>query len=221
LDGATILLPAEVPDKTIAALMDSFATEILAFIKTNPGWASFAIGLTAFGESFVFLSLLFPGTAILIATGALISEGLLDPFLPAVAGIMGAVLGDAISFWIGRKSGPLLPTLWPFRANPQRLTHGIRFFARYGGTSVFIGRFFGPLRAMVPVSAGMMNMPTGRFYVANLLSAMIWAPGLIYLGDRLSSILGPGGLATKVFYIALAAALFTVLGSWIRQLLMR
>ena len=197
--------------------MDSAATEILEFIKTNPGWAVFVIGLTAFGESFVFLSLLFPGTTILIASGALISQGVLDPLLPTVAGIVGAFLGDAISFWIGRKFGPLLPTIWPFRAHPERLVHGIRFFGRYGETSVFIGRFFGPLRAVAPLSAGMMNMPTGRFYVANILSAMIWAPSLIYLGDRLSHTLGPDGLATKVLYITLAAALLTVLASWIRR----
>jgi membrane protein DedA with SNARE-associated domain len=68
---------------------------MVAFIRTNPGWAVFVSGLTAFGESFVFLSLLFPGTAILIASGALISEGVLDPLLPTVAGIGGAVFGDA------------------------------------------------------------------------------------------------------------------------------
>src|SRR6476659_10211521 len=90
---------------------------------------------------------------ILIAAGALISEGVLDPFSSTVAGIMGAVLGDAISFWIGRKFGPLLPTIWPFRAHPERLAHGIRFFGRYGETSVFIGRFFGPLRLGTVVSA--------------------------------------------------------------------
>ena len=60
--------------------MDHLAIQILAFVKANPGWAIFVIGLTAFGESFVFLSLLFPGTAILIAAGTLISEGILNPF---------------------------------------------------------------------------------------------------------------------------------------------
>jgi membrane protein DedA with SNARE-associated domain len=78
--------------------MDSLANEILALIKTNPGWAVFVIGLTAFGESFAISSLFFPGTTILIASGALISEGVLGPFLPVLAGIVGAVLGDAISF---------------------------------------------------------------------------------------------------------------------------
>jgi membrane protein DedA with SNARE-associated domain len=202
--------------------MDSFATEILALIRTNPGWAAFVIGLTAFGESFVFLSLLFPGTAILIASGALISEGVLHPLLPAVAGVVGAVLGDAVSFWLGRKFGPLLPIIWPFRAHPERLTRGIRFFARYGGASIFIGRFFGPLRAVVPLAAGMMHMPTGRFYVANILSGVIWPPALVYFGDLLSRALGREGLATKIFYITLIAALLTALASWIRrQLLVR
>jgi len=202
--------------------MDSLATEILAVIKANPGWAVFVIGLTAFGESVVFLSLLFPGTAILVASGALIAEGILDPLLPAIAGTLGAVLGDAISFWIGRKFGPLRSKIWPLRAHPERLTLGIRFFARYGGVSIFLGRFFGPLRAVVPFAAGLMNMPTGRFYLANALSAIVWAPTLIYFGDWLSRILGADGLATKVFYITLGAALLTALASWIRrQLLLR
>jgi membrane protein DedA with SNARE-associated domain len=202
--------------------MDYLATEILAFVKANPGWAIFVIGLTAFGESFVFLSLLFPGTAILIASGALIPEGVLDPVLPVVAGIVGAVLGDAVSFWLGQKCGPFLPKIWHFRTHPEHLTRGFRFFARYGGTSIFIGRFFGPLRAVVPLAAGIMDMPTGRFYVANILSAVIWAPALVYSGDLLCRALGREGLATKVFYITLVAALLTALASWIRrQLLVR
>jgi membrane protein DedA with SNARE-associated domain len=197
--------------------MDSLATEILAVIKAYPGWAAFVIGLTALGESLAFVSLLFPGTVILITSGALIAEGVLAPIVPAAAGIVGAVLGDAISFWIGKKFGPLLPKIWPFRAHPERLTLGIRFFARYGGVSIFIGRFFGPLRAVVPLAAGMMNMPTGRFYVANVLSAIVWAPTLIYFGDWLSRTLGPDELATKVFYITLIAALLTALAPWLRR----
>ena len=94
--------------------MDYLATQILAFIKANPEWAIFIIGLTAFGESFVFLSLLFPGTAILIAAGTLVSEGILNPLPTVVAGIAGAVLGDLVSFWLGQRFGPLLPKIWPF-----------------------------------------------------------------------------------------------------------
>ena len=110
----------------------------------------FVIGLTAFGESFVFLSLLFPGTAILIAAGTLVSEGILNPLPTVVAGIAGAVLGELGLFWLGQRFGPLLPKIWPFRRNPERLTRGISFFECYGVSSVFIGRFLARYARLFP-----------------------------------------------------------------------
>ena len=71
--------------------MNDLAIQVLAFIKAHPEWAICVIGVTAFGESFAFLSLLFPGTAILIASGTLVSEGILSPFPTVAAGIVGAV----------------------------------------------------------------------------------------------------------------------------------
>jgi membrane protein DedA with SNARE-associated domain len=119
--------------------MDYVAGEVIALIKTHPDWAALVIGLVAFGESFVFLSLLFPGTAILIASGALIEAGILDPLSPMFAGILGAVIGDAISFWLGHKFGPRILNAWLFRHRPQRLESGIVFFDRYGTASVSWG----------------------------------------------------------------------------------
>jgi membrane protein DedA with SNARE-associated domain len=197
--------------------MDYLAAQALALIKANPGWAVFVIGLTAFGESFVFLSLLFPGTAILIAAGTLVSDGVLKPLPTISAGIIGAVLGDTVSFWLGEKFGPALKGLWPYRNHPERLARGIRFFERFGSSSVFIGRFFGPLRAIVPLVAGMMRMPPLRFYVANVLSALIWAPTLVLFGDQLIQLLGPENLATRILVIALFVAAMAVLTAWVRR----
>jgi membrane protein DedA with SNARE-associated domain len=74
---------------------------IVDYIAAHPNTAILVIGATAFGESFAFLSLLFPGTAILIAAGALVKTGAFNPISAAFAGSVGAILGDAISFWIG------------------------------------------------------------------------------------------------------------------------
>ena len=199
--------------------MDHFANQVLGVIKGHPEWATFVIGFTAFAESFVFLSLLFPGTAILVAAGTLASEGILNPASIVTAGIVGAVLGDSVSFWLGQRFGALLLVLGPFRGHPERLERGIDFFERYGGASVFIGRFFGPLRAVVPTAAGMMHMPAWRFYAANILSAVIWAPALVLFGDLLIRSLGQEDLATKIFFITIIAAVVTALGVWIRQFL--
>ncbi len=163
--------------------MADLAQTLLDFIKSHQSWAVAVMFTSAFGESFAFLSLLFPGTGILIAAGTLLRTGSL-PVAPILIGaILGAVLGDSVSYWLGRRFGPGIARLWPFRRNPGLLVSGIAFFERHGGKSVFIGRFFGPIRAVIPLAAGVMRMSRPRFWVANLGSALVWAPMLLLLGD--------------------------------------
>src|SRR5437016_101291 len=163
--------------------MDDLAQPLLDLIKTHQSWAIAIMFVTAFGESFAFISLLFPGTTLLIAAGALMQGGTL-PYLPVMAGaILGAVLGDSVSYWIGRRFGGGITRIWPFTRNPELLLGGFQFFQRHGGASVFIGRFFGPVRAVIPLAAGIMQMPRGRFWFANIASALVWAPMLLFVGD--------------------------------------
>ena len=78
-----------------------------------------------------------------------------------IGAVSGAVLGNSVSYWIGRRYGGGLARLWPFSLEPDLLPNGMRFFERHGGKSVFIGRFFGPIRAVIPLAAGIMRMPRG------------------------------------------------------------
>jgi membrane protein DedA with SNARE-associated domain len=163
--------------------MEQLAQPLLDFIRAHSDWAAVIMFVAAFGESFAFLSLLFPGTTVLIAAGTLMSAGTL-PYGPVLIGaVAGAVLGDSVSFWIGRRFGGAIARLWPFSRNPDLLPRGIRFFERHGGKSVFIGRFFGPIRAVIPLAAGIMRMPRIRFWFANVTSAIVWAPMLLLVGD--------------------------------------
>jgi membrane protein DedA with SNARE-associated domain len=120
--------------------MSHIATQILALIQAHPEWAVVLVAFTSFGESFLLVSLLFPGTAILVAAGGLIAAGILEPLQVIAAGILGGILGDAASFWLGQKFGGALPKLWPFRGNPARIQGGIDFFGRYGTAGVFLSR---------------------------------------------------------------------------------
>jgi membrane protein DedA with SNARE-associated domain len=168
--------------------MEHVVQPVLALIAAHSGWAVAVVFATAFGESFVFLSLLFPGTSLLIAAGALISAGSL-PFLPVlIAAVSGAALGDAAAYWLGRRFGGAIGGFWPFTRNPELLARGTRFFGRHGGKSVFIGRFFGPIRSVIPLAAGIMQMRSDRFWVANLGSAIVWAPALLFAGDAADAI---------------------------------
>lgn len=155
---------------------------LIAFIADHSAWAFPLVFLVTFGESFAFVSFAFPGTTVLLAAGALVPAGAL-PLWPVLAGaILGAVLGDSISYALGLRYGHLLDSRWPFTRYPTLLPRGYAFFEKHGGKSVFVGRFFGPMRAVVPLVAGVSKMPSGRFWVANVLSALIWAPALLVPG---------------------------------------
>jgi membrane protein DedA with SNARE-associated domain len=197
--------------------MSHIATSILDLIKTHPEWAVALIAFTAFGESFLLVSLLFPGTAILVAAGGLIAVGLLDPLQVIAAGILGGIFGDAASFWLGQKFGAALPKLWPFRRNPERIQSGIDFFVQYGAAAVFLGRFLGPLRATVPTVAGMMKMPTRRFYLANVLSAVVWVPALVLSGDLLLEMLRQTAADRMLLVFGAVILAVTVAIFWVRR----
>lgn len=157
------------------------------FIRLHSVWAGPVMFVVSFGESFVGLSLLFPGTTIMVLAGTLVRwpfnpHGVLDAWPLLVGGVLGAVSGDAISFWFGRRFGHVLDKHWYFVRHPELLSRGYRFFDRYGTASVFIGRFFGPVRAAIPLVAGIMKMSWRQFWVANLASALVWAPALLLLG---------------------------------------
>src|SRR5215831_16398212 len=163
--------------------MEHLVQPTLDFISAHSRWAFPVMFITSFGESFAFVSLLFPGTSILIVAGTLMSTGAL-PYWPVLVGaVIGAVLGDSVSFWLGRRFGGGIGRVWPFTRSPDLLPGGVRFFARHGGKSVFIGRFFGPIRAVIPLAAGIMHMPRSWFWFANVTSAIVWAPMLLFAGD--------------------------------------
>src|SRR5581483_3615973 len=113
--------------------MEDLAQTLFEFIKAHQDWASAVMFITAFGESFAFLSLLFPGTTLLIAAGTLMRAGAIPYVAVTIAAILGAVFGDSVSYWIGRRFGGAVAKLWPFTRHPDLIPSGIRFFERHGG----------------------------------------------------------------------------------------
>jgi undecaprenyl-diphosphatase len=133
-------------------------------------------------ESLAVIGLLVPGVLMMFGIGALVAAGAVgfpDAYAWAVAG---AVAGDGLSFWLGRRFRDRIRGLWPFSRHPTGLERGLGFFDRYGGKSVVFGRFVGPVRAIIPLVAGMLGMSPRRFLAANLLSALAWAPAYLLPG---------------------------------------
>jgi membrane protein DedA with SNARE-associated domain len=117
----------------------------------------------AFGESLAFLSLFIPAWAALVGIGALIEAGELRFWPIWVGGAMGAAIGDRVSYWLGIDIGGSVAEMWPLSRYPAVLPRGISFVRRWGVAAIFIGRFFGPLRASAPLAAGISACPIGTF----------------------------------------------------------
>jgi membrane protein DedA with SNARE-associated domain len=136
----------------------------------------------AFGESLAFISLLLPATVILLGVGLLIGGSGIAFWPLWCAAVVGAILGDWLSFWVGKRLKGNVAHYWPLTRHPDLLPRGHRLFERWGGVGVFFGRFLGPLRASVPLVAGICEMPTAAFQVANVASAIVWATGILAPG---------------------------------------
>jgi membrane protein DedA with SNARE-associated domain len=157
----------------------------IGFVQTNQSWAPFIVAALAFGESIAVLSLFLPATVVLLAIGALIGVAGLEFWHIWLGAATGATLGDSLSYWVGRRFKRAALESWPLNRHPAMVEQGELFFFRLGPWAVFIGRFFGPARAVVPLIAGIFAMPAFLFQSANLASALVWAFVLLAPGAGL------------------------------------
>ncbi|GAB1582409.1 MULTISPECIES: DedA family protein [Phyllobacteriaceae] len=167
--------------------MESLLGELGHFISEHRAWAGPIVGVIAFGESLALIGMFIPATPIMLLIGGLIGAGIIEPFSVILGAIIGAVIGDIISYFLGWWVGRSIVHKWPLNRHRQGVARARLYFRRYGFASVFLGRFFGPVRCTVPLVAGMMSMDQKRFQTANVLSAVVWAPVMF----------APGWLAGK------------------------
>lgn len=166
--------------------------------------------LVSFLESLAFVGIVVPGAIVVIFAGSLAARGYFDIGDLVWFATIGAVLGDGISFRLGRKSHIL------FKEGNRifktsHLDRGKEFFARYGGASIFIGRFNGLIRAVVPFVAGIAGMASARFYLWNVTGAIAWAVSHLLAGYLLGEAWRAVEIWATRFGIVLATILLLVL----------
>ena len=162
---------------------EAYVHQVIEFVRQNEVWAAPIVFALAFGESLAFISLLIPAWGALVAIGALIGSSGINFWPVWISGAIGAALGDWLSYWIGLKLEHSVAHIWPLSRHPELIPRGEVFVKKWGMVGIFIGRFFGPLRASVPLVAGIFEMPYWRFQFANFTSALVWAAVLLTLGD--------------------------------------
>jgi membrane protein DedA with SNARE-associated domain len=158
-----------------------------------------------------------PGETVLIAAGVLVHRGALDFGGALISGILGTVVGNQIGYCVGRFGGRPFVLRWGRYAfiTSERLGHAEAFFARHGGSAVFLSRFVVGLRVFGALVAGTSRMPWGKFTLYNVLGGTVWAAAAVSLGYFLwSSISLVEHWVGRVSLLLVAALALTLLLRW-------
>lgn len=148
---------------------------VVDYIGAHPTAAIFIVFLISMGEALFVIGLFVPSTIVLVGAGTLIGMGKLTFWPIYLAASLGAIAGDALSYWFGHVYKEHVRQFWPFSRYTSLLDRGETFFARHGGKSVFIGRFIPGVKAVVPGVAGIAGMDPLRFSAINVASALVWS----------------------------------------------
>jgi undecaprenyl-diphosphatase len=196
--------------------MEHIVSGIVAFAKAHALLAYGLAFLLAGAETFPVLGAAVPGTATIIALGALIPSGALGFWPLVIPTIAGAIAGDGLSYWLGHHYKLAVATIWPLRGRPALLDRGNAFFARHGSKAILFSRFTPGVRAVVPLAAGVTGMKTGRFYAMDMLAALLWGTSHVAMGALLGASLDVlGAIAGRLAALALAVLLVLAVLVWL------
>ncbi len=203
------------------ALSTTYIQPVIEWLRYHPDWTSLIVFFISFLESLAIIGSIVPGSVMMTMVGILAGTGVIGLKSAVFSAILGAIAGDGGSYFLGYYFSERLALLWPFSRYPNWLSYGKTYFERHGGKSVFLGRFVGPLRSIIPAIAGMMKMKHLNFFMANACSAIGWS--VLYMGPGIlvgvASATLSAETATRLFLIIIGF-LFTLwlLGIGVKKL---
>ena len=175
--------------------------------------ADFSIAWAYWG---ILVAAIVEGEIAYIAAAALVAQGKLNPFAVIVAGSLGAAIGDQIFFYVFR--GRLPRWMARFPSLEQKTMPLLNRVRRHSSLMVLFIRFAPGLRIAITAACAWIDVPALTFSLLNLLSAFVWAIGLLvlvgWLGPTYLARYGLGGWKGAALVGLIILGLFKVLGAW-------
>ncbi|HVY41670.1 MAG TPA: DedA family protein [Hyphomicrobiaceae bacterium] len=167
---------------------ESIKSSVLAFMQHHQLLAEPIVFALGFAEGIPVLSLFAPSSMLFLAIGSAQGASGGSLWTLWLSGAAGAVLGDCVTYAIGRYFKDQAKYIWPFSRHPERMAQGHALFERWGAGVVLGGKFLGFLRPIVPVIAGILEMPVLLFLIASVASSLLWAGAFLAPGWGLGSL---------------------------------
>ncbi len=179
------------------------ATELLAAW----GYPAFVGSLAATGFGFPI-----PEDLLLLAGGYLISVGIFEWPAAWVLGVAGLMASDGFLYAAGRRlrHGSIEGTKLARLLRPERIRTATAWFDRLGSPAIFAARFVPGSRAIVFVTAGLRDVPPGRFVALDAVASVLWVPIVLAIGSALGDRIGD--LERALEYATWAVMLAVIVG---------
>jgi membrane-associated protein len=163
-------------DQTLADLAARHATLMFA-----------ALFIVIFAETGLVIFPLLPGDSLLFVAGTVVASSGIDIHLLVLTLFVAAVLGDSVNYGVGHYIGPKAfnrphETRLGRWLKPEYLDRTHRFYEKYGGFTIIIGRFVPIVRSFAPFLAGVGAMDYRKFLLFNVVGAAAWVGALAYAG---------------------------------------
>jgi membrane protein DedA with SNARE-associated domain/membrane-associated phospholipid phosphatase len=150
-----------------------------AYMQANQSMGALIAGLIACAESMAIVGTIVPGSVTMTLIGTMIGSGVLDIKTTFTYVLVGAFIGDYLSYWVGYHYRDNIKQFKVMQRYVHWIDYGEEFIKKYGVMSIIIGRFFGPMRSMIPLVAGVLGMTRTKFILGAVPSVALWA--VIYL----------------------------------------
>ena len=144
--------------------------------------------IIVFSESGLFFGFFLPGDSLIFTAGLLASQQIFNIYALTTVIVVGAILGDNLGYWFGRKVGSKIFNREDsrfFRKAHIERTHD--FYETHGSKAIIIGRFIPVVRTFVPILAGVGDMYYSKFISYNVIGGFLWGGGVTLLGYSLGA----------------------------------
>lgn len=140
-------------------------------------WLFFFI---AFVECVPFAGSVFPGGAIIVIAGFLAAQGYFNVIDVIIFAALGALIGDSLSYMLGRWSGNWIRKKKFISA--EQITKGEQFSRKYGAPGIYWSRVFGTPTAIVPFISGTTRIKPQKFFFWNFFGGITWSVSHVIVG---------------------------------------
>ncbi len=210
-----------VQPKTASFLPDWLNPDV--FLRDSPlgPWVVLLVCGIVFAETGLLVGFFLPGDSMLFTAGLLVATGAIQFNLWAMAGlvVVAAIIGNQCGYLIGSKAGPAIfnrPDSRLFKRENVEKAHA--FFEKHGGKALVLARFVPIIRTFVPVIVGVAGMNRAKFFLYNVIGAVLWGGGVTLLGAWLGQYEWVGKNIDVIFIAIVLVSVLPIVIEFVRGL---